>query len=30
MAIGTTHDFNLSRNQIIERALRKVGGLAER
>jgi hypothetical protein len=27
VAIGTTHDFNLSRNQIIERALRKVGGL---
>jgi hypothetical protein len=29
MATGTTYDFNLSRNEIIEQALRKVGGLAQ-
>lgn len=28
MATGTTYDFNLSRDEIIEQALRKVGGLA--
>lgn len=28
MAKGTTFDFNLTRDQIIEKALRKVGGLA--